>query len=86
MVPEVLPINSKRSDRVRALDSTSLFIQDKLYVMAGKSKEEYPEIPENHIVRLDIKPYNPEFANPRHFFSDWSPELIVKEITSYLNR
>ena len=54
--------------------------------MAGKSKEEYPEIPENHIVRLDIKPYNPAFTNPRHFFSDWSTELIVKEITTYLNR
>ena len=54
--------------------------------MAGTSKEEYPEIPENHIVRLDIKPYNPEFANPRHFFSNWSADKIAKEITDYLNR
>ena len=55
-------------------ESSPLFVQDKLYVMAGTSKEEYPEIPENHIVRLNLKPYNAVLANPRHFFSDWSAD------------
>ena len=54
--------------------------------MAGTSKEEYPEIPENRIVRLDLKPYNPTLANPRHFFVYASADKITKEITDFLNR
>jgi len=38
-----------------------------------------------HIIKLDMKPYNADLAKTTAFFTDYSPESILKLLTDSLN-
>ena len=38
-----------------------------------------------NIIKLNMKPYNPELAKTTAFFTDYTPEQVLKELSDSLN-
>jgi len=57
-------------------------IQNNVY-MSGDLTEEEQKDP--NIIKLNMKPYNSQLAKNTAFFTDYTPEQILKELTTSLN-
>merc|ERR1711971_214608 len=58
-------------------------IANNVYLSAEDLTEEESKDP--HVIKLDMKPYNADLAKTTAFFTDYSPETILKLLTDSLN-